>query len=414
MTTERQAYVGSEVGQLRRVLLHRPDRELARLTPSNKDALLFDDLPWVEEAQKEHDEFARALRDLDVEVLYLQDVLTETLHHPAARQFLFDHLLDDEVFGPQALDAMLEVLSAMSSEELAKVLVGGITKEEMFYRMPRVPDSVVLSSMAASDFMLAPLPNHLFTRDTTCWVYGGVSINSMRMLARVRESLHYEAIYHWHPVLSGGDHSLTRWSDGLGTGLASMEGGDVHVLGRGGVLVGMSERTTPQAVERLAQQLFAAEAATSVVAVAMPKARAVMHLDTVMSMVDDHTFTKYAGLGMLPSYTLTPADEPGRLRVTAHEPEHMHKAIAAAIGLDDLRILTPDQDLAAAEREQWDDGCNVLAVRPGVVVAYERNITSNNFLRANGVEVVTIKGSELGRGRGGPRCMSCPIEREDI
>ncbi|AKT50709.1 arginine deiminase [Arsenicicoccus sp. oral taxon 190] len=414
MTTQRRAYVGSEVGQLRRVLLHRPDRELARLTPSNKDVLLFDDLPWVEEAQKEHDDFARALRELDVEVLYLQDVLTETLEHPAARQFLFDHLLDDEVFGPQAIDAMLQVLSTLGSAELASVLIGGITKEEMLGRMPYEPASLVLNSMAPTDFMLAPLPNHLFTRDTTCWVYGGISINSMRMTARVRESLHYEAIYHWHPELSGGDHSLTRWSDGLGTGLATMEGGDVHVLGRGGVLVGMSERTTPQAVERLAQQLFAAHAATSVVAVAMPKERAMMHLDTVMSMVDEETFTKYAGLGMLPSYTLRPGDEPGRLQVQAHPPEEMHRAIARSIGLDDIRTLTADQDLAAAEREQWDDGCNVLTVRPGVVIAYERNITSNNYLRDNGVEVVTIKGSELGRGRGGPRCMSCPIEREGI
>jgi arginine deiminase len=193
---------------------------------------------------------------------------------------------------------------------------------------------------------------------------------------------------------------------------ATMEGGDVLVIGNGAVLIGMSERTQPQAVEMFAQRLFKAGSARKIVALNMPKARAFMHLDTVMTNVDHGVFTKYAGMGMLPSYTIEPGDNDKELKVTDHAPEDMHRAIGRAIGLDDIKVLTATQDVMAAEREQWDDGCNVLALEPGVLVAYERNATSNNHLRRNGIEVLSIRGSELGRGRGGPRCMSCPIERE--
>ncbi|MDO5630015.1 MAG: arginine deiminase [Mobilicoccus sp.] len=407
-----EAYVGSEVGQLKRVILHRPGRELARLTPDNKERLLFDELPWVPRAQEEHDEFASVLRSLGVEVLLLEQLLTETLAVPEARDFALTRLLDEDVFGPGAIDPLTQLLSDMDDATLAATLIGGLTIAEAREHANGATQSVVLRAMAPGDFILAPLPNHLFTRDTSCWVYGGVSVNAMRMVARIRESINYETIYRYHPTLSASEFG--RWGSGLAPSQATLEGGDVHVLGKGAVMVGISERSSPQAVERLAQRLFAAGAARRVIGLEMPKYRAVMHLDTVMSMVDERSFTYYANLPLMRSFVLEPDDTPLGFRVSDHEPEEMGKVIADTLEVDAIRTFTPPIDSALAEREQWDDGCNVLTVRPGVVIAYERNFHSNAHLREHGIEVHTIAGGELGRGRGGPRCMSCPVEREDI
>ena len=394
----------TEVGRLRTVMLHRPGPELTRLTPRNNDSLLFDGIPWVSRAQDEHDAFASALRDRGVEVLYLVELLTTALENPTAREQSIAQVTSSLRLGDTLRSYLTGWLESLPAPELAGALTAGVRNDEV-----RGGHGLVTSLLDHDDFVIDPLPNLLFTRDSSVWLRDRVVVTSLAMPARSRETQLTELIYSYHPMFAGVSR-VHGWQ------AEHLEGGDVLLLAPGVIAVGVGERTTPAGVERLARRVFADELAHTVLAVPIAQERATMHLDTVCTMVDADAIVMYPNVAdTLQAHAVTciePSDDERSLGLAVADGEPFLVAAAKAMGIDTLRQIDTGLDPVTAEREQWDDGNNTLAVAPRIAVAYERNVETNARLRDAGIDVISIAGSELGSGRGGPRCMSCPIVRD--